>query len=51
MTLAVQANKASGMLNMYNYKCNGLPHGFNRRGIPTDLVFDHCIIIQAVSTH
>ena len=22
-------------------------HGFGRRGIPTDLVFDHCIIIQA----
>ena len=22
-------------------------HGFDSRGIPTDLVFDHCIIIQA----
>ena len=22
-------------------------HGLSRRGIPTDLVFDHCIIIQA----
>ena len=22
-------------------------HGFGRRGIPTDLLFDHCIIIQA----
>ena len=25
-TLAAQANKALGMLSMYNYKCNGLPH-------------------------
>ena len=26
MTLAAQANKALGMLYMYNYKCKGLPH-------------------------
>ena len=26
-TLAAQARKALGMVYMYNYKCNGLPHG------------------------
>ena len=37
-TLAAQAKKALGMLYMYNYKCNGLPHEISLN------IFDNMIL-------
>ena len=33
--------------HLENFDSPPPPHGFGRRRVPTDLVFDQCILIQA----